>query len=658
MKEKLKKHESSFFYKNKIKSLNISNSDLCRNDSQSLITLLSTRNCKVTSLNFCNNKINESDFIDLLDTLKTYLSRLYLNYQHILCKSNMPSMIQALELALNLTHIDLSHNNISDTGAIAIAKYLKHNNQVKSLNLRNNGIEYKGAHALANTLEKNHTLTHLNLEENHIGESGIKALAHSLEKSAKLSHLLLSIYSDDYFNIDVLEKITKKYINLSFSYISNKALGAKNLHFLSELLQHDLPLYSISLSYDNIRGDSMHKDVGFHILVESFSKNTYLKIFRIHNYKIDNTTIHALSLYLKDNDSLKVLDLDDCKIDKIKDIESIINSLSYNHHLNSCILGWGFGKSYYSIGNINVSILAQTISKNCSLSQLILKGCSLGDQSLEILADALKNNDTLTELNVVINNNHAAKALDKTLKQNLNIIKGCFENRKTNYDAAEKLANKILDGKSLSHTELLSLQERKAAVKELLSTYSEIFSSIVDSSLDFNPLLQGKFYFTDLDMMSSDQYYYEYTNLYSRFLLYLPTDIYRFLFALEMQLLEMLPKKMEILRVPLSNLDMAKIYGPQKEIEAMNTKKILLKDGNPILSLVNLLRQEYNGFLDKMLDIIYDVVAQIKPSGDYNELNIYPYITQLLLATSEQKESIEPTIINFSDIKTDIIGDD
>jgi hypothetical protein len=87
--------------------------------------------------------------------------------------------------------IDLSFNNIKNSGAKAVAVYLTQTISLTSLNLEGNSISHLGCEKLALALHGQETLKVLNLNSNPIGDKGIVLLAESLEGNQVLTELNL-----------------------------------------------------------------------------------------------------------------------------------------------------------------------------------------------------------------------------------------------------------------------------------------------------------------------------------------------------------------------------------------------------------------------------------------------------------------------------------
>lgn len=93
-----------------------------------------------------------------------------------------------------LRDLDLSFNNIGDTGAIALAAALPMVPRIGSLDLSDNRIGDAGTAALADALLRSPSLGWLSLHTNRIGDKGASALADVLPHAHQL--LWLNVHSN------------------------------------------------------------------------------------------------------------------------------------------------------------------------------------------------------------------------------------------------------------------------------------------------------------------------------------------------------------------------------------------------------------------------------------------------------------------------------
>eukprot|EP00048_Salpingoeca_helianthica_P014464 m.221827 g.221827 ORF g.221827 m.221827 type:complete len:145 (-) comp15893_c0_seq1:59-493(-) len=85
------------------------------------------------------------------------------------------------------TEVVIGGQVVRDEGAVLVAEALKANNTVTLLNLASNNISLSGARALADALRENTTLLYLILRQNYaISEEGATALEEALEVNTTL----------------------------------------------------------------------------------------------------------------------------------------------------------------------------------------------------------------------------------------------------------------------------------------------------------------------------------------------------------------------------------------------------------------------------------------------------------------------------------------
>ncbi|KAJ3140741.1 hypothetical protein HDU90_008045 [Geranomyces variabilis] len=91
-----------------------------------------------------------------------------------------------------LRELDMSCNEIGDEGATALAKFLKDDGSLETLNLRANSIQPAGIAALARALHINERLHTLDISSNNIGGDGGMELANMLQLNSTLRTLSIA----------------------------------------------------------------------------------------------------------------------------------------------------------------------------------------------------------------------------------------------------------------------------------------------------------------------------------------------------------------------------------------------------------------------------------------------------------------------------------
>ena len=97
--------------------------------------------------------------------------------------------LKLLKVNSTLQSLDLSFNNLGETGGQAIAEALKLNSTLQTLNLYGNKLGETGGQAIAEALKVNSTLQTLNLQDNNLGETGGQAIAEAFKVKSTLQTL-------------------------------------------------------------------------------------------------------------------------------------------------------------------------------------------------------------------------------------------------------------------------------------------------------------------------------------------------------------------------------------------------------------------------------------------------------------------------------------
>jgi len=91
-----------------------------------------------------------------------------------------------------ITHLDLSHNKITNHGARLLSKLLGENSVITTLNLGDNQIHAEGGRYLARGLRENSSLLNLNLRLNRLTDDGCRLLLEGLQENIYLMDLNIS----------------------------------------------------------------------------------------------------------------------------------------------------------------------------------------------------------------------------------------------------------------------------------------------------------------------------------------------------------------------------------------------------------------------------------------------------------------------------------
>lgn len=177
------------------------------------------RTLNSNGLELKNSTPNEREWLDLSDSSLT--------------DSQIPALLEFLKLHKQITYLDVSHNDIGDLGAMALAQL----NTLTTLDISYNKIGVIGAEEFA----KNITLMRLSMAYNTIGDEGAIVLA---EKNKFLTVLDVKHNDIGFLGVKALaENKTLKILNLTYNNIGDEG---------AELLARNEILNALDVSGCNI----------------------------------------------------------------------------------------------------------------------------------------------------------------------------------------------------------------------------------------------------------------------------------------------------------------------------------------------------------------------------------------------------------------------
>ena len=167
--------------------IKFTNTNLCGEGIISLSKLIQN-NPTVNSLHLSHNSITDINAaVTLSKTLKPRLLMSNLDLSH--CNLGNDANILVAVLQSDVMMMVLDYNNISSSGAVKIAEYLKDNPPVQNLRLNNNNFTDDDATIFAQALKKNTNLRFLFLEGNRFAAEGIKSLIKAVYDPTSLNSI-------------------------------------------------------------------------------------------------------------------------------------------------------------------------------------------------------------------------------------------------------------------------------------------------------------------------------------------------------------------------------------------------------------------------------------------------------------------------------------
>ena len=149
-----------------------------------------------------------------------------------------------------LTHLDLSQNGLSDSGARCIFEGLQHNTTLVSLSLHDNNITAVTARSLTKMLQINKSLTHLDLSYNQFDDQMILCIFQGLEHNTTLLHL--NLYST--------------------------GITDRNAEYIGQALKSNCTLQSLDIAHNSSLGDKGNFSILDSLMFNEFCQNLQISL--------------------------------------------------------------------------------------------------------------------------------------------------------------------------------------------------------------------------------------------------------------------------------------------------------------------------------------------------------------------------------------------
>ena len=224
-------------------------------------------------------------------------------------EKNISALIEMLQVNKSLQYLDLSGNSFIDSGSHCVFEGLQHNNTLVNLNLRNTGItaaDPDTARSLTKMLQVNKSLTHLDLSENQICDSGAHYVFEGLQSNTTLVNLNLSNTGITAADPDTARSLTKMLqVNKSLTHLDlsrNNPDHTSTNSIISHTFQglkHNTTLLHLNISRIRMTDDDMEcatQALPFCSLETLDLSFTYYSISRILDSLILNSSLKVLYL--------------------------------------------------------------------------------------------------------------------------------------------------------------------------------------------------------------------------------------------------------------------------------------------------------------------------------------------------------------------------
>ncbi|XP_041960848.1 NACHT, LRR and PYD domains-containing protein 12-like isoform X24 [Alosa sapidissima] len=406
---------------NSLIELDLSHNDLRDSGVQLVSKGLTSPHCKLQTLRcaesnltdkFCEimasvlqspNSLLQLDLSDLGDSGVQLLSKGLSNHHcklHTLrlaeCKLSEKScgiVATVLQSPNSLIELDLSHNDVGDTGVQLVSKGLSSPRcKLHTLRLAECTLSEKSCRIVATVLQSPNSLIELDLSHNDLGDSGVQLLFKGLSSHCKLQTLRFAGCKLSEKSCGIVATVLKSPNSLIELDLSHNDLGDSGVQLLSKgLSSPHCKLHTLRLAECKL----LEKYCGIVATVLQ-SPNSMIELDLSHNY-LGDSGVQLLSKGLSSPhcklQTLRVM-LADCKLtDKLcKIVTSVLQSP------NSLLL---LDLSGNDLGDSGTQLLSEGLSSsNCILQTLRLADCKLAEKSCEIVASILQLPNSLLQLDL------------------------------------------------------------------------------------------------------------------------------------------------------------------------------------------------------------------------------------------------------------------
>ena len=387
-------------------------------------------NDKVTKLNLSNCLTNEFSFGNKVTNEKVKIIAKAICVNKTLRELNMSKnniadegakrLAEAIQVNVTLRELNLSHNNITDEGAKILTEAIQVNKTLQELNVSKNDFTDEGAKGLAEAIQVNKTLRKLNLSKNNVTDEGTKRLAEAIQVNTTLQEL-----------------------NISKNWISKEGIMR-----IVEACTINRTLHKLVCTYNNL------SKYGLRAINEYIKEENAVQIFDA-SWNIIGRRLTIVS----------ILDVQLSKA--IQEKSSLIDHLTAEKRvdfLKCCLDDYDIqylNLTHEELNVDNIRILSKCLMNNSTLKELNLSYNSrISKLETEVLADAIRVNNTLQKLNISCILSGALR-FSSCLRTNSSLIELDMSKNSINCEGATAIAeslqvNTTLQKLNISHNEISS----------------------------------------------------------------------------------------------------------------------------------------------------------------------------------------------------------
>ena len=380
------------------------------------------RNLNIKKLNISELSISDSDANVIGDYVNDSQTLLHFSMSKLGEFSSQGAMmfVNAYQNNKTLIVLDISEINLADDGAVAISACIK-NNVIQEMYLSKNKITKKGAKILAKALKINVSLSTLDISENCITNKGIVHFLKKISKNrnSKLRKLLV-----------MGNFITKSCTRQIEEYCKDicaplTVCSSESNVIINRKLTIKVTLLTISKScidYDGVSRELVVKEISnteyrINFVCSCLVDNDHLTSINLSKMEITSDGAKELAKVIDHNISLQVLDISNNSLGD-NGIFVISDSLKSNETLQALNI------SKNEISSEGAKKLAEALNRKekCKLKKLNISENNISSAGIVAILDS---DSTLEELNVsnncISNDTEKFKEISKAIQNNKNV---------------------------------------------------------------------------------------------------------------------------------------------------------------------------------------------------------------------------------------------
>ncbi|XP_069749998.1 NACHT, LRR and PYD domains-containing protein 12-like [Narcine bancroftii] len=395
----------------KIQTLRVSDTNIPNLSTKDVTSGLSM-NHSLTKIKLSKNKLGDSGvrlLSEVLRVTKYKIQRLWLNKAG-LTDPSAEDLISTLCAIPSLTELDLSVNHVGDSGAKLLSAALRNPDcKMQKLGLNSTGLTDSCTEDLYDALSTNQSLTDLNLSDNNLGDSGVKRISAALRNpDCKIQKLGMN-------NVGLTDSGTEDFAlalganrSLTEVYLEENKMGDLGMKLVSAALRNqdckiqilwvnkarlsDCLTMDLSLSTNLLLKEiSLNKlgDLGVKLVSAALRDTSYkIQKLELNNISLTATGAEDLASALAALPSLTELNLG---TNELRDMEVKLASAVLSNPECKLQKLW---LRYNGLSDSGAKELALGLGTNHSLMQLDLSDSKLGESGVKRMSAVLRNTNS------------------------------------------------------------------------------------------------------------------------------------------------------------------------------------------------------------------------------------------------------------------------